>query len=201
MLLAIEKPISLNWRKTKMSSKLPLELSSKRFPEEKRPLNDTIERYYRDIVQAVSRRGVDQALSHDVVHDLYIKLASSNYRLEHKSSIKAFLIRAAVNLGFDRMRRAAFEAKLFAQLDLSAEAIAAQQEDPGQNVDLRNRLAAFRAAILGLPPTCRRVFIAHRIGQITRDDIAVAMGITRGSVDRHLRHALLHCLDKMENSD
>ena len=161
----------------------------------------SIERYYREIIRAVGRRGVDQTLSHDVVHDLYIKLAGSNYRLEHKSSIKAFLIRAAVNLGFDRMRRAAFETRLFAQLDRSAEAIATQQQAPGQTLDLRKRLAALRAAIQALPPTCRRVFIAHRVGQIPRDDIAAAMGITRGSVDRHLRHAVLHCLEEMDRFD
>ncbi len=160
-----------------------------------------MERYYREIVLAVSRRGVDQALTHDVVHDLYIKLASSDYRVENKSSIKAFLIRAAVNLGFDRMRRAAFEARLFAQLDRSAEAIASQQQAPEQNLDLRKRLVALRSAIQALPPTCRRIFIAHRIGQIPRDDIAAAMGITRGSIDRHLRHAVLHCLERMDQFD
>ncbi|EPR07968.1 hypothetical protein L907_05180 [Agrobacterium sp. C13] len=184
-----------------MSSKPPLEVSPERFSEERRPLDMSIERYYREIIQAVSRKGIDQSLSHDVVHDLYIKLATSDHRLEHKSSIKAFLIRAAVNLGFDRMRRAAFETRLFAQLDRSAEAIAIQQHAPGQNLDLRKRLAALREAIQALPPTCRRVFIAHRVGQIPREDIAAAMGITRGSVDRHLRHAVLHCLEKMDQFD
>jgi RNA polymerase sigma-70 factor (ECF subfamily) len=167
-------------------------------PTDKKLLLDTsIEHFYKDVVKAVRRKGVDASSSHDVVHDLYVKLASKPNVLHDKRSIKGFLTRAAVNLGFDRMRRAAFEGRLFAQLDQCAQAIPAHPSF-AHDLDLHKRLSVLRKAILALPPVRRRVFIAHRVGGMSRDEIAEALRITRGSVDRHLHHALLICVEELD---
>ncbi|KIP99515.1 fec I like protein [Agrobacterium tumefaciens] len=165
--------------------------------DDKLLLDTSIEDFYKDVVQAVARKGVDASSSHDVVHDLYIKLACKPEVLCDKRTIKGFLIKAAVNLGFDRMKRAAFEGRLFAQLDQFAQAIPAHPEF-GYDLDIRKRLGVLRKAILALPPVRRRVFIAHRVGGMSRDEIATALRITRGSVDRHLHHALLRCVEALD---
>ncbi|MBN7808380.1 RNA polymerase sigma factor [Agrobacterium rosae] len=161
-------------------------------------LDTSIEDFYKDVVQAVRRRGLDASSSNDVIHDLYVKLANKPDVLRQKRSIKAFLIRSAVNLGFDRMKRAAFERRLFAQLDRIALAVPATNPYSQYGPDLRKRLCVLRKAILSLPPVRRRVFIAHRVGGMSRDEIAAALRITRGSVDRHLHHALLICVEELD---
>ncbi|MNY73430.1 RNA polymerase sigma factor [compost metagenome] len=46
----------------------------------------------------------------------------------------------------------------------------------------------------------RRVFLANRIGNLSSDEIALRTGISRNMVDRHLRKAYLHCLDRLEDA-
>ena len=46
----------------------------------------------------------------------------------------------------------------------------------------------------------RRVFIASRVGKLPADEIAERMKISRNMVDRHLRKAYLHSLDRLEDT-
>ncbi|MEW5424780.1 RNA polymerase sigma factor [Amorphus sp. 3PC139-8] len=160
-------------------------------------LDQAISAYYSDLHAAIRRRGAGTSQATEIVHDLYIQLSRKPERLVGKSSLRAFLIRAAVNLGIDRARRAAFEARLFESLDISVHAptIAAPIET---RLDLSRRLAVLRKAILALPAQRRDVFIAHRLAGMDKDEIAEQLGITRGQVNRHLRKAMLHCMEKID---
>ncbi|SHK01916.1 RNA polymerase sigma-70 factor, ECF subfamily [Aureimonas altamirensis DSM 21988] len=169
--------------------------------EQKSLIDAAIETYYDEIRSAVSRRGASSSQATEIVHDLYIALSGKPRALDGARSIKAFLIKAAINLGIDRGRRAAFEARLFAALDAQAIEIPADRTDITNLLDRPRRLACLRAAILELPPQCRTVFVAHRLGSVTKEEIATALGIQRRMVDRHLRKALLHCLDRMDEFD
>ncbi|WP_367192854.1 RNA polymerase sigma factor [Amorphus sp. 3PC139-8] len=165
---------------------------------ERHALDTAIQAYYADLCSAVQRRGVDPALAPDVVHDLYVNLAASPEKITRVSSLRSFLLRAAANLGVDRLRRASFEARLFTILDQKAEEIASSPHAMETRLDAPKRLTALRDAIVVLPPQCKLVFVAHLIGGVGKDEIAQELGIRRRMVDRHLRKALLHCLDRME---
>lgn len=162
-------------------------------------LDAAIEAYYDEIRAAMRRRGATSAAATEIVHDLYVKLSGNPQPLVTARSIKAFLIRAAINLGIDQARRLAFEQSLFAVLDAGAEAIALRQDTHiDTRLDIPKRIAFLRRTILGLPPQCRNVFIAHRLMGMDKAEIATALGIKRRMVDRHLRKAMLHCLDEMD---
>lgn len=150
--------------------------------------------YYDDIRLAARRRGLDAAGATEVTHDVYINLARQPQTILGKRSLKAFLMAAAANLGIDRLKRRAFEQRLFAELDKAANAPAVSVE-PGYNLDREKYVAALKAAIEELPPQCRNVFIAHSIGGLSKDEIAEGLGIRRRMIDRHLRKALLHCTE------
>jgi DNA-directed RNA polymerase specialized sigma24 family protein len=74
-------------------------------------LNRAIEAHHADINAAVRRRGATS----DIVHHLYIKLAEQPDIPKGRCSLRAFLCRAAINLGIDRMWRASFEKRLFSR--------------------------------------------------------------------------------------
>lgn len=161
-------------------------------------LDSAIEAYYDDLRQAVRKRGLRHVNATEIVHDLYVLLSCDPARIEGKTSLKAFLIRAAVNLGIDRARRITFENRLFSLLDEQAMAVPARTVSAERSVDLSRRINVFKQAICDLPHQCRLVFIAYRIGGMSKDEIAGQLGIKRRMVDRHIRNALVFCLQRME---
>lgn len=158
-------------------------------------LRRAVEMHYADINAAVRRRGLSGNAASDVVHDLYIKLAERPDVLEGKHSVRAFLCRAAINLGIDRLRRRRFEQRLFSGSAAEALAVPAETAAPGYALDVAARLTVLRAAIAELPARRRAVFILHRLHGLEPAEIAVRLRISRNMVDRHLRRALAHCLD------
>ena len=160
-------------------------------------LNRAIEDYYEEIVAAVGRRGRSSASALDIVHDLYLKLAARPEVLRDKRSIKSYLCRAAVNLGIDRFRRENFEANLFSGSEYEACSIAADNAAPDRALEISARLKVLRRAIAELPERRRAAFILYRLHQLSPDEIAVRLKISRNMVDRHLRRALTHCLAEL----
>ncbi|GGF74747.1 siderophore-interacting protein [Azorhizobium oxalatiphilum] len=160
-------------------------------------LNRAIEAHYEEITAAVRRRGHSRGAALDIVHDLYVKLASHPDVLRDKRSISAFLCRAAINLGIDRFRRERFETQLFSGTQEEAQAVAADTASPAYGLEVEARIALLRDAIGELPARRRAVFILHRLHHLSPDEIAARMRISRNMVDRHLRRALAHCLDRL----
>ncbi len=164
-------------------------------------LDRAIEAYYDDLRNAVRKRGIRNVYATEIVHDLYVALSQRPERLEGKTYLRAFLIRAAINLCIDRGRRIAFEKRLFTLLDAQALAVPMRPYTVDNRIDLRKRILVLKSAIAELPHQCRIVFIAYRIGGMSKDEIASSLGIKRRMVDRHIRNALLSCLEKTQALD
>jgi len=161
-------------------------------------LNRAIAEHYEEIRRAVMRRGHSSAMAGDIVHDLYVKLAENPDALGKARSIRGFLARAAINLGIDRARRAQFEQKLFSGTEMEAEAVACQDAAPDAVLAMRARLRVLHRAIHELPDRRRAVFILHRLYGLSPGAIATRLRISRNMVDRHLRKAMIHCLERLE---
>lgn len=159
-------------------------------------LNRAIEEYYDDIVAAAGRRR-SSASAFDIVHDLYLKLAAQPNLLRDKRCIRSYLCRAAANLCTDRCRRERFEARLFSGTEQEAQFVAAESAAPDRALEIEARVAVLRQAIGELPERRRAVFILHRLHHLSPDEIAGKLNISRNMVDRHLRRALAHCLDRL----
>lgn len=163
-------------------------------------LDRAILAYYDELCGSVRRRGHSPANAQEIVHDIYIRLRPRHDVIENKASLKAFLIRACINLGIDRFRRERFESCLFSGTEQEALAVSAPIASPDHAMDLEHRLTILKAAIMEMSLQRRRVFIASRVGRLSADEIAERMKISRNMVDRHLRKAYLHCLDRLEDT-
>jgi RNA polymerase sigma-70 factor (ECF subfamily) len=64
-------------------------------------------------------------------------------------------------------------------------------------LEIEARLAVLRDAIAALPARRRSVFILHHLHRMEPDEIARKLNISRNMVDRHLRRAVAHCLDRL----
>jgi RNA polymerase sigma factor (sigma-70 family) len=160
-------------------------------------LDRAIEAHYAEIRAAVRRHGLAGNTASDVVHDLYVKLAEKPGVLRGKRSIVEFLCRAAINLGIDRLRRSRFEQRIFSGTEAEALAVPAAGPSPDHALEVQARLKLLTIAIGELPPRRRAVFILHRLHGLAPDDIGRRLAISRNMVDRHLRKALVHCLDRL----
>jgi RNA polymerase sigma factor (sigma-70 family) len=164
-------------------------------------LNRAIEEHYEEIKAAVRRAGHTNDSAVDVVHELYVRLAERPDRLRSARSIYAFLARAAINLGIDKQRRVGRESRLFSGTEAEALAVPSEARAPDYALEVAARLKVLRQAIFELPERRRAVFILHRLHQMEPDDIGRRLKISRNMVDRHLRRALLHCLERLSNLD
>lgn len=154
--------------------------------------------HYEELCSSVRRRGHPPAVAREIVHELYVRLRERRAVLDGKSSLKAFLIRSCVNLGIDRFRRERLESRLFSGSETEALQVSAPLVSPDQGFDLHDRMMMLKVAIMEMSAQRRRVFIASRVGKLSSDEIAHRLQISRNMVDRHLRKAYLHCLDRIE---
>ncbi|MDM7955793.1 RNA polymerase sigma factor [Blastomonas sp.] len=121
----------------------------------------------------------------DIVHDAYIRIA----RYSDEDSIhhpKALLLRIALNLARDQMRR---DSKLPAN-DLDPFEEIASEGD-------QEYLLALKGIILSLPPDLRNVFLLSRFTAMTNVQIAEHLGVSVKTVEYRMRKALLHCAERL----
>jgi len=163
-------------------------------------LNRAIELHYSEIRAAVRRRGLSSNFATEVVHDLYLRLAEKPEALENKRSLSAFLCRAAVNLCIDRLRRNNFENRLFSGTLEEAAELASETAAPDYILEVEAQLRILRDAIGELPPRTRAIFALHRLNHMAPETIAKKFSISMPVVDRHLRRAIVHCLDRLQKT-
>ena len=96
----------------------------------------------------------------------------------------ALLYRIAINVVRDRARHGRHEPS-----EAAGEPIATEPS-PEQHASDQQALARVRAAILGLPPRCRAVYLMHRVEGLSYPEIARRFGISTKAVEKHMSHAL-----------
>jgi RNA polymerase sigma-70 factor (ECF subfamily) len=121
----------------------------------------------------------------DLVQETYIR--ASRYAPEASARHpKALLMRIAVNLARDHMRRNVVRGGLAVDASEVPEAEAAC--DPEQEY-----LFALKEAVLRLPPLYRDVFVLSRFTGLTYEEIAAHSGISVKTVEWRMSKALAMC--------
>lgn len=124
----------------------------------------------------------------DVVQETYARLTPSSGKTIHKP--QALLVRVALNLARDRLRRLAVRGRY------------AKEVREGLGPDLAPTTATpmdqllFKEAILSVPEPYREVFILSRFGGLTYEEIATRCGLSVKSVEWRLSKAIAHCMKR-----
>lgn len=112
---------------------------------------------------------------------------------------RGFLYRLVLNLASDQRRASRRHDRLFDSGALP-EDVASPAPDAEAIVISRDLMAHMAAAIEELPPRCREVFVMRKIDGLSPAEIAERLGITTNMVAKHVRIALQHCLQRLEDS-
>ena len=146
-----------------------------------------------DLVRFFTARTASPSEAEDIVQEIYLKIANSVVdEIENRA---AYLYRLGTNVMLDRVRarrRSVVRDDAHYQTFRSdvRGADAAEAPDPDAAIDARRRLTRVMAAVEGLPPQCRRVFLMHKIEGLSHAEVAAALGVSRSAVEKHMIAAL-----------
>ena len=139
-------------------------------------------RYLTDLL---SRR--DEA--EDLVQETYLRLMQ--VETIETGRVRALIFKVATNLAYDRFRQRRARGP-HADDALLAD-VAAPSPTPERVVALEQGVEIVKRALLELKPRCRQVFLLRASAELSYDEIAQRLGISKRTAEREMQHALEVC--------
>lgn len=155
--------------------------------------DDFVRAQYRELVGFLSRRNSPED-AEEIAQESIISLM--NYREKGQvSDWRPLLYRIAINHAQKRVRREAQHRN--GRCEVEAEQIADEMPLPEEQLEQAQRAERLQAAILGLPPKCRRVYLLRHGHGLSHAKIAGCCGISVKMVEKHLATAVLQLQRKV----
>jgi RNA polymerase sigma-70 factor (ECF subfamily) len=145
---------------------------------------DWYEARYRRLLGAVAIAVGDLDEAREATDEAFCRALARWSRVREMAAPEAWTYRVAVNVHRRRVRRRAFEARVLRMAVPDAEHWPVDRE--------------IWSAVAQLPPRQRAVVALRFVADMTEADIAVALGVTRGTVASNL-HDALHALRQGES--
>lgn len=126
----------------------------------------------------------------DLMQDAFTKVLRSG-AFERIDNPSAYLTRTARNLLIERARQRMRKQSVMFPLDEGRDApIAPEQAWQIEATDLQR---VYRQALRAMPQRTRRIFLMHRLRNMTYREIAEHFGISDQGVEYHMMRALVRC--------
>jgi len=156
-------------------------------------------RLYREHNQALIRflmtRVDSEQEAQDVAHEAYVRMLQLDSR-GAVSYLSAYLFKTAANIAVDRVRRTHTSRRVYQSVSGSLEETAFPA--PEQELASREELELLARYLEELPPKCQQAFYLHRIQDMSLDDIAREMGVSKRMVHHYLLRAIVHCRTRLD---
>ncbi|NYF30646.1 RNA polymerase sigma factor [Sphingopyxis sp. JAI108] len=123
----------------------------------------------------------------DLVQEVFARAAGSAQR-HQLANPGGFLRRIAQNLLIDRSRRQKSARAVFFPLREESDAVTPAAQE--WNLEAADLLRLYEAAVDAMPPKTRRVFLMHRVDELSYREIHEALGISIATVEYHMMKAL-----------
>lgn len=146
------------------------------------------------LLRYFERRTGERHAAPDLVHDAFARLAGVG-ALAEIINPAAYLQRIAQNLLVDRARRGIAPAAFVSLEEWDAETPAVQEEAMLAD-DLLQR---YEEAMAGLPERTRTIFLLNRADDLTYREIARRIGVTVWTVEYHMKRAILHLAQSLDD--
>lgn len=131
----------------------------------------------------------------DVAHEAYVRMLQLDTR-GAVSYLSAYLFKTAANIAIDRIRRTQTGERV--RQAISRALGDAAFPAPEQEIASRQELELIARSLEELPPKCRQAFYLHRIHDMSLDDIARELGVTKRMVHHYLLRAIVHCRSRLD---
>lgn len=152
---------------------------------------DAFERVYRSYVVALCRLADSYVQSRDtaedIVQDLFTWLWANRHGFHPEHGLRAYLFGAVRNRALNALRNDATTSRASLAQSSSATRVSAAADAELMASDLET---AVQAAVEGMPPRCREVFVLLRTQALTYAEVAVILGISPKTVEVHMGRAL-----------
>lgn len=158
--------------------------------DKRKTIRDLYAQHRRALLAFLSRK-VGREAAPDLVQETFVR-ALRYEKLDEIADMRAFLRATAANLSRDHARRRETEGRHMAPGE-SGDDHASDAAAPDILFDASEKTALLLAAVNALPPKCRQVFIMRRFEDLSQQEIAERLGISRNMVEKHLRLALERC--------
>jgi RNA polymerase sigma factor (sigma-70 family) len=154
---------------------------------------------HRDLVRFLSRRLRCLFTARDLAQEVYLRLgrAGGDATIENP---RALVFRIAANLATDHVRVQGRRAELLQE----ANGLLWDQEDeisPERQVLAKDELVRIAAALGCLSERTRHIFYLNRFEGVTQSEIGLRLGISRTSVEKHMRRAWACVADARDATD
>lgn len=143
------------------------------------------------------RRGADDA--EDLVQDSFVRLLETG-RTQEIANPRAWLYRTGANLAADARDHRRVRATVHVD-DADVEAVADRRADPARVVEARQQAKQVWAALQTLPEACRHAFLLNRFDGMSQREIALHLGLSEKTVERHVLRALAACQQARTKTD
>jgi len=131
----------------------------------------------------------------DLVQECYLRLLA----VDDPAGIRhprAFLLRIASNLAADRARRRAIEVTS-GDAPTDFDALPAPDASLEETLDLDRLVASVDEALATLPEMTARVFRRRRVEGVSSTQIALELGVTPRTIQKHLAVAMVHLYESI----
>ncbi|MHB1095683.1 MAG: RNA polymerase sigma-70 factor [Gemmatimonadaceae bacterium] len=149
------------------------------------------ERVYRSYVVALCQLADSYVRSRDaaedIVQELFTWLWANRHDFQPAHGLRAYLFGAVRNRALNALRDEATATRVSATHSSPATRTAGAADAKLMATDLEK---AIQAAVEGMPPRCREVFVLLRTQALTYAEVAVVLGIAPKTVEVHMGRAL-----------
>ena len=167
---------------------------------QKEALGELVHRYEKELYGYLRRLVGDPTLAEDIFQSTFLQLYQKADQYEPGRAVRPWLYTLATNLAIDAMRRAGRrQAVSLDRLHEQGEEqnagsllqlLAAQDKEPFQNLEAKERAELVQRALLELPEPMRTVVLLAYYRGLKYNEIAEILGIPLGTVKSRLHMAL-----------
>lgn len=144
------------------------------------------EGFYSYLCIVVYRMIPDKGLSEDISQEVYYDFWRKKDNIQIKTSLKAYLHRAAVNKTLNHIR----DKKLKFSEESEAAGLKSLEADILQELNVRDLQKRINKAVEALPERCRIIFSLSRFEEMTYKEIALNLNISVKTVENQMTKAL-----------
>lgn len=166
-------------------------------------LPEVFSRYGKLLARAVGRVVRPHDVE-DIVQETYMRVFQAAKRHPIHSP-KAFMLKTAHNIVLDKLVKADAlnhvaaqsgdedsedEGELFDQY--------CDEQTPESLLESEQEFIVFCRAIRELPRQCRRAFVLRKVYGLSQREVAVRLGVSEGTIEKHITKALVECARHMQ---
>jgi RNA polymerase sigma-70 factor (ECF subfamily) len=150
----------------------------------------------------------------DIVQETYVRVCRFNSKLRsgRRSSQaeqevirepRALMVRVARNIALDHIKRADLRLTDSLDEDLTSnpELVSCQEDHTYLQAASDEEFSRFCEAVRQLPQQCRRVFVLKKVYGYSQQEIAVALGLSESTVEKHVAKGIRLCAEHIWSTD